>query len=155
LNISKLINEKLTPLINSSIVNVNLMANMIGISFSRDNYVFVMHIQAFTRIIHNNQIIVTSNDYFEYEKDDESGTRNDLWINMIKASEVINESKVIDVNSNDFGDFRIILDNKAIIEVMISNSMPNFDDEIEQYRFFQENSNDNHFVMYTNGNYDE
>lgn len=155
MNISKLINEKLTPLINSSIVNVNLMANMIGISFSRDNYVFVMHIQAFTRIIHNNQIIVTSNDYFEYEKDDESGTRNDLWINMIKASEVINESKVIDVNSNDFGDFRIILDNKAIIEVMISNSMPNFDDEIEQYRFFQENSNDNHFVMYTNGNYDE
>lgn len=155
MTISQVIDNKLGVLVGSKLTTVNLYANITSLHFELDDVGFALHIQSYLRIIHENRIIVTSSDYFIYDDEDETGTVNDLWINMEIAKKHIVGSEVLAIKPNDFGDVDIILTNDSRVEIKISNSKTNFSEQIEQYRFFITSGDGNHFVMYSSAHFDE
>jgi len=155
MTVSQIIDDKINLIIGSKLSSATLYANMLGLHFDLNEKGYALHIQSFMRIIHKGKIIVTSGDYFIYDGEDKTGTFNDLWINMKMARDLIIGSSVLSIKHNDFGDIDIILSNDSEIEIKISNSKTNFIDRIEQYRFFPTHENKKHFVVYSNGDFDE
>lgn len=117
---------------------------------------YAIHSQCFTRIIKNNDILVTTLDYQSWDGEDDS--KNDERYNLDKYKPVIMGGKVTSVKLNPLCDLEITLDNGIVIQILVQNSYAHYDEEREQYRFFETGSEDEteeqaknrkHYVVYS------
>lgn len=137
---------------------VGLRLDIIGhacemLMFNFGNY--ALHSQCMTRIIKNDDILVTTLDYQSW--DGEHSENNDELYNLKKCRAEIEGGKVLTVDVNPLRDVIITLDNGVTIQILIQNSYAHYDEEHEQYRFFEAGSEDEteeqknshkHYVVY-------
>ena len=141
-----------SKIIGLHLTNVHLACEMMLFNFEQ----YSLHTQCLTRIIKNNDILVTTLDYQSW--DGESSENNDEWFNLEKCKPEIEGGEVLDVKLSPLNDLIITLNNGITIEIFIQNSYAHFDDEHEQYRFFEYGTDDEpeeekdlrpHYVVYS------
>lgn len=94
-----------------------------------------LHAMGCSRVIKNNDILVTTIDYQSW--DEIESTNNDEWFNMKRFNAEIVGGTVISVEINSLNDLHIELDNGVIIECLIANAYPHFEEELEQWVLFE------------------
>ncbi len=108
---------------------------------------YALHAQCLTRIIRDNDILVTTGDYQSW--DGECSKNNDEWYFVEKYREDIVGGKVLSVEVSRIHDVRIELDNGVMIEALVSNGFSHFGEEREQWRFFEKGKDGvPHLVVY-------
>lgn len=108
---------------------------------------YALHAQCLTRIIKDQEILVTTWDYQSW--DGECDKNNDEWYFVEKYRERILRGTVCSVEVSRFNDVRIELDNGIRIELFISNGFCHFGEETEQWRFFRLGDGSSpHLVVY-------
>ena len=108
---------------------------------------YALHAQCLTRIIRDQEILVTTGDYQSW--DGECSKNNDEWYFVEKYREEIVGGKVLSVEVNRIHDVRIELDNGVMIEALVSNGFSHFGEEREQWRFFEKGKDGGpHLVVY-------
>lgn len=142
----------ITKIIGIKLTRVHLACEMMLFNFEQ----YAIHSLCLTRIIKNNDILVTTLDYQSW--DGECNENNDEWFNLDKFKSKIEGGKVIDIKMSPLKDLTITLDNDITIEILIQNSYSHYDDEQEQYRFFEVVEDDEtdeqknmqpHYVVYS------
>ena len=125
------LHEHLQAIVGKKIDTLNMACEMMMFSF--ENY--ALHAQCLTRIICENDILVTTLDYQSW--DGESDENNDEWYFVEQNRDRIVGGMVTSVNVNTLHDIVIILDNGIRIELFIKNGYNHFDDDHEQWMFFK------------------
>lgn len=95
----------------------------------------VLHAMGCSRVIRNNDILVTTLDYQSWDLSE--STHNDEWFNVEKFNSDIIGGTVISVEISPWHDLRIKLDNNVVIECLIANSYPHYDEDKEQWLLFE------------------
>ena len=134
---------------------IGYACNMPMFNFENSDVGYALHAQCLTRIIKNDDILVTTHDYQSWDGEHEEN--NDFLFNLKKFKSQIEGGLVVSVEVNSLFDVVIILDNDVTIQVIIDNSYAHYDDELEQYRFFKvlekedddENNLSPHYVVYS------
>lgn len=116
---------------------------------------YALHVQCLTRIIKDDDILLTTLDYQSW--DGEYEENNDEYYNLAKYKMEIEGGKVLSVEVNSLCDIFIALDNGVTIQILIQNSYAHYDEENEQYRFFEASDDDEteneklppHYVVYS------
>ena len=96
----------------------------------------VLHAMGCSRVIKNNDILVTTLDYQSWDLHE--STHNDEWFNMEKFNSEIVDGVVISVEISPCHDLRIELDNHIVIECLIANAYPYYVEEQEQWVLFEQ-----------------
>lgn len=99
----------------------------------------VLHAMGCSRIIKNNDILVTTLDYQSWDLSE--STHNDEWFNMERFNSEIIGGTVISVKVSPWHDLRIELDNNVVIECLIANAYPHYEKEQEQWVLFESSKN--------------
>ncbi len=108
---------------------------------------YALHAQCLTRIIKDQEILVTTGDYQNW--DGQCSKNNDEWYFVEKYREDIVGGKVLSVEVSRIHDVRIELDNGVMIEALVSNGFSHFGEEREQWRFFEKGKDGvPHLVVY-------
>ncbi|EOS63490.1 hypothetical protein [Oscillibacter sp. 1-3] len=94
-----------------------------------------LHAMGCSRVIKNNDILVTTFDYQLWDLSE--STHNDEWFNAEKFYSEIIDGTVISVEISPWYDLRIKLDNNVVIECLIANAYPHYDEEQEQWVLFE------------------
>lgn len=94
-----------------------------------------LHAMGCSRIIKNNDILVTVPDYLSW--DQVESTHNDEWFNMKKFNSEIVGGTVTFVEISPWHDLRVRLDNGVTIECLIANAYPHYEEESEQWVLFE------------------
>lgn len=123
--------EQLQIIVGKQLDAIHLACEMMMISFEE----YALHAQCLTRIVYENNILVTTLDYQSWDGEDES--HNDEWYFVEMYREKIVGGMVMSVNVNSAHDLLIILDNGIRIEMFVKNGYHHFDDEHEQWAFFK------------------
>ena len=138
--------EAYLELLNGTILdNLTLAAQMMIFSFGN----IAIHSQCFTRIMHKNQILLTTLDYQNWDEVDDKN--NDEWYNLSLHKNLIINNKVIKAELTNSNDLFIWLENDIQLQIFISNGLPHYIEDSEQWRIF-ENDGENmpHTVVYSN-----
>lgn len=129
---------------------IGYACEMLTFNFER----YAIHAQCLTRIIKDDDILVTTLDYQSW--DGEHNENNDEYYNLAKYKSEIEGRKVLSVQVNPLCDIMITLENALTIQILIENSYAHYDEEHEQYRFFEvtddETNNEKlppHYVVYS------
>lgn len=142
----------ITKIVGLKLTRITLICEMMVFNFEH----YSLHSQCLTRIIKNNDILVTTLDYQSW--DEECNENNDEWFNLDKFKSEIEGGKVLDIKLSLLKDLIITLDNGITIEIFVQNSYAHYDDEHEQYRFFEYGTDDEpreqknlrpHYVIYS------
>lgn len=96
---------------------------------------FALHAQCLTRIICEDDILVTTLDYQNW--DHEVDKNNDEWYFVEQYKENIVGGIVTSVNVSSLYDVIIKMDNGIRIELFNKNGYHHFDEECEQWRLFK------------------
>lgn len=88
-----------------------------------------------TRVIKSNDILVTTLDYQSWDLSE--STHNDEWFNVKKFYSEMIGGTVISVEISPCHDLRITLDNDIVIECLIANAHPHYEEEQEQWVLFE------------------
>ena len=94
-----------------------------------------LHAMGCSRVIKNNDILVTTLDYQSWDLDE--STHNDEWFNVERFYSEILGGTVISVEVSLCHDLRIKLDNNIVIECLIANAYPHYGEEQEQWVLFE------------------
>lgn len=133
-------NKKLQKYINNIIglkpKEINLACEMIMLNFGN----YKIHFQSFTRIIKNNDILLTTLDYQNWDKKEDKN--NDEWYFLEKYKKEILNGIVIDVSLTKTNDLTIVFDNGITIETYISNGYSHYEEDQEQWRLILKLDND-------------
>ena len=121
----------LQTIVGKQLDGLNLACEMMMFSFEE----YALHAQCLTRIICDNDILVTTLDYQSW--DGEVDSNNDEWYFVERHRAEIVGGIVTSVNVTPLHDVVIILDNGIRIELFIKNGYCHFDDEHEQWVFFK------------------
>ena len=105
---------------------------------------YALHAQCLTRIIYENDLLVTTLDHQSWDGEVEGN--NDEWYFVEHNREKIVGGKVTSVNINSLNDVVIILDNDIRIELFVKNGHHHFDDEHEQWVFFRRHDHSHSFI---------
>lgn len=95
----------------------------------------VLHAMGCTRVIKDNDILVTTIDYQSW--DQEESTNNDEWFNMGKFHSEIVGGSVVSVRTSPWNDLHIRMDNGVMIECLVANAYPHYGEELEQWVLFE------------------
>ena len=95
----------------------------------------VLHAMGCSRVIKNNDILVTVPDYQSWDQSED--THNDEWYNMERFWSEIVGGTVISVELTPWNDLRVKLDNGVTIECLIANAYPHYEKEQEQWVLFE------------------
>ena len=136
--------EHLQVIIGKQLDAINLACEMMMFSF--ENY--ELHTQCLTRIICDNDILVTTLDYQSW--DGEIENNNDEWYFVEQNRAKIVGGTVTSVNVNTLHDVAIVLDNGIRIELFVKNGYHHFDDEQEQWVFFKHHDHSYPFITVYN-----
>ncbi|MBQ8879564.1 MAG: hypothetical protein IJY69_01830 [Clostridia bacterium] len=138
------LNEHLQIIVGKRLDGLRLICEMMDFSFGD----YVLHALCHTRIISDNDILVTTLDYQSWDRQED--TNNDEWYFVEQYRDKIEGGIVTSVNVNSFHDVLIILDNGIRIEMYIKNGFHHFDDECEQWVFFKVDDHSFPFVTVYN-----
>ena len=94
-----------------------------------------LHAMGCSRVIKNNDILVTTLDYQSWDL--QESTHNDEWFNVEKFNSEITGGVVTSVEISPCHDLRVELDNNVVIECLIANAYPHYDEEQEQWVLFE------------------
>lgn len=136
--------EHLQAILGKRLDAINLACEMMMFSF--EEYAF--HSQCLTRIICENDILVTSSDYLSW--DGETEENNDEWYFIEQNRDKIVGGIVISVTVNALHDVAIVLDSGIEIELFIQNGHHHFNDEQEQWMFFKHHDHSYPFITVYN-----
>lgn len=142
------LNEYLQVIVGKKLEKLNVVCEMMTFSF--DDYAF--HALGLTRIIKDNDILVTTLDYQNWDR--KIDTNNDELYFVDKYRDKIEGGIVISVSVSPLYDVKIIMDNGIIIETFIKNGYHHFDDENEQWVFFRCNDHTRPFISVGNKSVD-
>ncbi len=123
--------EHLEVIVGKRLTGLSLACEMMMFKFEE----YALHTQCLTRIICENDILVTTLDYQNW--DGEVDTNNDEWHFVEKYRSKITGGIVMSVNVSSLYDVTIVLDNSIEIELINKNGYHHFDDECDQWRFFK------------------
>ena len=121
----------LQAIIGKQLTDLHLACEMMMFSFDE----FALHTQCLTRIIHEEDVLVTTLDYHNWDGEDDKN--NDEWYFVKQYKESIVGGIVTSINVSSLYDVIIVLDNGIKIELINKNGYHHFDDESEQWRFFK------------------
>lgn len=96
---------------------------------------YELHVSCFARIIHNEEILLTTRDYQSW--DESNHKHNDMYINIAKHGEALVGQRVTAVEISPVNDLFVTLDNDARIEIFSSNGNLQFTAEKEQWFFYK------------------
>ena len=136
--------EHLQAIVGKRLDAINLACEMMMFSFDK----YELHAQCLTRIICENDILVTTLDYQNW--DGEAAENNDEWYFIEQNRGKIIGSTVTSADVNALHDVVIVLDNGARIELFIKNGHHHFDDELEQWVFFKRHDRSYPFITVYN-----
>jgi len=125
------LNKYLQVIVGKKLEELNLACEMMMFSF--EDYDF--HALGLTRIIKDNDILVTTLDYHNW--DGETSENNDELYFVKKYRDKIEGGVVTSVRVGSLYDIEIVMDNGIKIELFIKNGYNHFDDENEQWVFFK------------------
>ena len=95
----------------------------------------VLHAMGCTRIIKGSDILVTTLDYQSWDRME--STNNDEWFNMKRFHPEIVGGNVVSAQVSSWNDLCIRLDNGIVIECLIANAWPHYEEELEQWVLFE------------------
>ena len=127
---------------------INIACEMMMFSFGE----YELHTQCLTRIICNNDVLVTTLDYQSW--DGETEENNDEWYFVEQNRDKIVGGTVTSVNVNALHDITIVLDNSISIELFVKNGYHHFVDEQEQWVFFKHHDHSYPFITVYNKSVD-
>ncbi len=136
--------EHLLTIVGKQLDSINLACEVMMFSFEE----YELHAQCLTRIICENDILVTTLDYYSW--DSEAGRNNDEWYFVEQNRAKIVGGMVTSVTVNALHDIVIILDNGIKIELFVKNGNHHFDDEQEQWVFFKHHDHSYPFITVYN-----
>ena len=142
------LNEHLQVIVGKQLVALNMACEMMMFSFEK----YELHTQCLTRIICDNDILVTTLDYQSW--DGETEENNDEWYFVEQNRDKIVGGTVTSVKVNALHDVTIVLDNGISIELFVKNGYQHFDDEQEQWVFFKHNDHSYPFITVYNKSVD-
>lgn len=141
----KRLRELLSVLVGKQLDTINLACEMMMFSFDE----YELHCQCITRIVDEDGIVVTTNDYSCW--DGEDSKNNALWQAVSKSQSRICGATVKTVTVSRLHDLQIKLDNGVCIETYLSNGKC-CNEEIEQWVFFRRHDYSAPYVtVYQNG----
>ena len=138
------LNEYLQTIVGRQLDALNMACEMMMFSFGE----YALHAQCLTRIVCENDILVTTLDYQSWDGDVEEN--NDEWYFVEQNRAEIECGMVTSVNVNALHDVTIDLDNGIRIELFIKNGHHHFDDEQEQWVFFKHHDHSYPFITVYN-----
>ena len=138
------LNEHLQVIVGKQLVALNMACEMMMFSFEK----YELHTQCLTRIICNNDILVTTLDYQSW--DGETEENNDEWYFVEQNRDKIVGGTVTSVKVNALHDVTIVLDNGISIELFVKNGYHHYDDKQEQWVFFKHHDHSYPFVTVCN-----
>jgi hypothetical protein len=138
------LNEHLQIIVGKRLDDLHLVCELMSFAFG--DYAF--HALGLTRIIHENDILVTTLDYLNW--DQETDTNNDEWYFVKQYKDKIVGGTVTSVDVSPLHDVVINLDNGIRIETFVKNGYHHFDDECEQWVFFKVDDHSFPFVTVYN-----
>ena len=118
-------------IVGKQLTDLHLACEMMMFSFEE----YALYTQCLTRIICENDILVTTLDYQNW--DGETDTNNDEWYFVEEYRDKIIGGIVTSVNVSSLYDVTIILNNGIRLELINKNGYHHFDDECEQWRLFK------------------
>ena len=96
---------------------------------------YEIHVSCFARIIHNGEILLTTQDYQSWDEKDHK--HNDMYLNIAKYGETLIGQKAQAVEISPMNDLFVTLDNDVRIEIFNSNGILRLTDEKEQWFFYK------------------
>lgn len=123
--------EFVNSLVGRKLVSLCCEAEILDLDFAP----LVLHGMGCSRVIKNNDILITTMDYQSW--DGEDSTHNDEWFNVKRFNSEIVGGTVISVEVSPCHDLRVYLDNGVAIECLIANSYPNYEEALEQWVLFE------------------
>ncbi len=138
------LNKYLQIIVGKKLDELFLACEMMCFSFEE----YALHAQCLTRIILNDDILVTTRDYQSW--DHETDTKNDEWYFVEKYKAQIEGGIVKSVKVSPLYDVEIIMDNGIRIELFIENGYHHFDEEKEQWDFFKVDDHSYPFISVCN-----
>ena len=144
MNYQAMLNEHLQVIVGKQLDALNMACEMMMFSFEK----YALHAQCLTRIICENDILVTTLDYQSW--DGEAEENNDERYFVEQNRDRIVGGMVTSVNVNSLHDVVIILDNGIRIELFAENGDHHFDDENEQWVFFKHHDHSYPFITVYN-----
>ena len=141
------LNEHLQIILGKQLDALNMACEMMMFSFEE----FALHAQCLTRIVYDEDILVTTLDYQSWDGEEEN---NDEWYFVEQNRAKIVGGTVTSVSVNALHDVAIILDNGIRIELFIKNGYHHFEDEQEQWVFFKHHDHSYPFITVYNKSVD-
>ena len=138
------LNEHLQIIVGKRLDDLSLVCELMSFAFG--DYVF--RALGLTRIIRENDILVTTIDYLNW--DQETDTNNDEWYFVKQYKDKIVGGTVTSVDVSSLHDVVINLDNGIRIETFVKNGYHHFDDESEQWAFFKVDDHSHPFITVWN-----
>ena len=138
------LNEHLQVIVGKQLVALNMACEMMMFSFEK----YELHTQCLTRIICDNDILVTTLDYQSW--DGETEENNDEWYFVEQNRDKIVGGTVTSVKVNALHDVTIVLDNGISIELFVKNGYHHYDNGQEQWVFFKHHDHSYPFVTVCN-----
>lgn len=135
-----ILTEHLHTIVGKRLDAINLACEMMMFSFEE----YALHTQCLTRIICENDILVTTLDYQSWDGEVEENNDERYFIEQNRG--IIVGSMVTDVNINALHDVVIILNNGIRIELLVKNGYHHFDDDYEQWVFFKRHDHSSPFI---------
>ena len=134
----------LQVIVGKRLTGLHLACEMMMFSFET----FELHTQCLTRIIREDDILVTTLDYQNWDGKDSDN--NDERYFADRYTESILDGIVTSVNVSLLYDVTVLLDNGIRIELINKNGYHHFDEECEQWRFFKVDDNSYpHITVYS------
>ena len=144
MNYQAMLNEHLQVIVGKQLDALNMACEMMMFSFEK----YKIHAQCLTRIICENDILVTTSDHQSW--DGETEENNDEWYFVEQNRTKIVGGTVTSVSVNALHDVAIILSNGIKIELFIKNGHNHFEDEQEQWVFFKHHDHSYPFITVYN-----
>ena len=131
MNYQDCLSKHLQSIVGKKLDRLTLACEMMCFNFEE----FTLHSLCLTRIIKDNDILVTTLDYQNW--DGENDINNDEWYFVEQHREKIVGGIVMSVDVSALHDVIVVLDNGIRIELIINNGYHHFDEECEQWRLFK------------------
>ena len=138
------LNAHLQTIVGKQLDALNMACEMMMFTFGE----YAIHAQCLTRIIGENDILVTTLDYQNW--DGEVEENNDEWYFVEQNRAKIVGGTVTSVSVNALNDVAIVLDNGIRIELFIKNGYHHIEDEQEQWVFFKHHDHSYPFITVYN-----
>ena len=109
---------------------------------------YEIHVRCFARIVHNGEILLTTQDYQSWDEKDHK--HNDMYLNIAKHGAALIGQRVLSVEVSPINDLFIVLNNDARIEIFSSDGSHSLSEESEQWFFYKPKDKTYPYLSVTN-----